>query len=342
MKILFSFRWIWVVTAMVTLYGCSTPKNVVDNGVNNILSAYIDEISESKLKEQLKVIAADSMQGRDTGSEGIRKAAQYIVNQYKQQGVTHPPQAQGWFQTVPRAYMRNRFNDSDNIWAFIEGSEKPEEILVISAHYDHIGFKGETIFNGADDNGSGTVAVMELARVFQKAAQEGARPKRSVLLLHVTGEERGLYGSAYYAHNPLYPLENTIANINIDMIGRVGEFHNNGNYIYVIGSDRLSTDLHNLNEEVNNKYIGLFLDYKYNDRKDPMMIYYRSDHYNFAKNGIPAIFFFNGLHPDYHKETDTVEKIDFKALRKRTQLIFALAWELANRPERIKVDRDGE
>ncbi|GIM58892.1 M28 family metallopeptidase [Capnocytophaga canimorsus] len=341
MKISFSFQWVFAI-AVVMLSACSTPKNVTDNGINKTLSNYINQISEEKLKEQLGVIASDQMQGRDTGSEGIRKAAQYIVEEYQKQGISYPPQAEGWFQTVPKAYMRNRFNDSDNIWAFIEGSEKPEEILVISAHYDHIGFEGNTIFNGADDNGSGTVAVMELARVFDKAAQEGHRPKRSILFLHVTGEERGLYGSAYYADHPLYPLKNTIANINIDMIGRIGEFHNNGNYIYVIGSDRLSTDLHNINEEVNSKHTKLFLDYKYNDRKDPMMIYYRSDHYNFAKHGIPAVFFFNGLHADYHKETDTVDKIDFKALQKRTQLIFGLAWELANRQERIKVDRDGK
>lgn len=163
------------------------------------------------------------------------------------------------------------------------------------------------------------------------------------MFLHVTGEEHGLHGSRYYSDNPLYPLENTVANINIDMIGRRDTLHpNTNNYIYVIGSDRLSSELHDINEAMNAKYANMELDYKYNDRNDPERIYYRSDHYNFAKKGIPAIFYFNGVHEDYHMPTDTPDKIEYDALAKRAQLAFAVAWELANREERIKVDRDGK
>ena len=226
-----------------------------------------------------------------------------------------------------------------NILGFIEGTDKKEEVLVISAHYDHLGKRGDDIYNGADDNGSGTTTVIELAEAFRLADSAGHGPRRSILFLLVTGEEKGLLGSYYYSENPIYELENTIADINIDMVGRVdAKYANNPNYIYVIGSDRLSTDLHKINEEANNKYAGLTLDYTYNSESDPNRFYFRSDHYNFAKNGIPAIFFFNGVHPDYHRTTDTVEKINFDKMEKVGRLIFHTAWELANREDRIRVD----
>lgn len=325
----------------LSIFGCSAQKNDIQND-DKSLSLFMNEISEQRLNQTLKVIASDEMQGRDTGSEGIKKAATYIVEQYTKEGISYPPKASGWFQSIPKSFWANRYGDSDNIWAFVKGSEKPDEVIVVSAHYDHVGMEYGQIYNGADDNGSGTVAVMELARVFNQAKKKGYAPKRSILFLLVTAEERGLYGSDYYSQNPLYPLENTVANINIDMIGRIDNLHTNNNYIYVIGADRLSSELHNINEKVNQKYVGLELDYKYDDRNDPWQIYYRSDHYNFAKHGIPSVFFFNGIHDDYHQPTDTHEKIDFEALTKRTKLIFALTWELANRPERIKVDRSGK
>lgn len=287
------------------------------------------------------------MQGRNTGEPGQKKAGEYIIEQYKKLGIPFPKGADSYYQRVPSDFMKRGFspklNDSENIWAYIEGSEKPDEVLVISAHYDHVGMKNGEIYNGADDDGSGTVAVMEIAKAFMKAKKEGNGPKRSILFLHVTGEEHGLHGSRFYSENPLFPLKNTIADINIDMIGRRDNLNpNDNNYIYVIGSDRLSSELHTINEEVNKKYTQLRLDYKYNDRNDPEQIYYRSDHYNFAKKGIPAIFFFNGIHDDYHKPTDEVEKIEFDLLTKRARLAFALAWELANRDKRIVVDRDGK
>ena len=310
-------------------------------------SNYITTIKAEELSKHLYIVAGDEMQGRNTGEPGQKKAGEYLISEYKKIGISFPPGATDFYQKVPSEFMKRGFapklNDSENIWAFIKGSEKPEEILVISAHYDHVGMKNGEIYNGADDDGSGTVALLEIAQAFKEAEKKGQGPKRSILFLHVTGEEHGLHGSRYYSENPLFPLENTIADINIDMIGRRDTLHPaTNNYIYVIGSDRLSSELHTINEEVNTKFTKLELDYKYNDRNDPERIYFRSDHYNFAKKGIPSIFFFNGIHADYHLPSDTPDKIEYDALAKRAQLAFALAWELANRKERIKVDKNGE
>ncbi|TPD67238.1 M28 family metallopeptidase [Flavobacterium microcysteis] len=308
---------------------------------------YMEAISAADLKTNLYVIAGDEMEGRNTGEPGQKKAGKYLISQYEKIGVSFPKGATDFYQKVPAEFMSRAFspklNDSENIWAFIEGSEKPDEILVISAHYDHVGMKNGQVFNGADDDGSGTVALLEIAKAFMLAKKDGHGPKRSILFLHVTGEEHGLHGSRYYAEHPLFPLKNTIADLNIDMIGRRDDKHkNNGNYVYLIGSDRLSTDLHKISENANAEYTKLLLDYKYNDRNDPERIYYRSDHYNFAKNGIPSLFYFNGVHEDYHKATDTPDKIEYDLLQKRAQLVFVTAWELANRKERPVIDRDGK
>ena len=155
----------------------------------------------------------------------------------------------------------------------------------------------------------------------------------------VTAEEKGLLGSEYYTARPVFPLESTVANINVDMVGRVDEkYQDNPDYIYVIGSDRLSTELHQINEQANDTYMHLTLDYTYNEPNDPNRYYYRSDHYNFAEKGIPAIFYFNGTHDDYHRASDTVEKINFAKMEKIGRLVFYTAWELANRDKRIEVD----
>lgn len=230
---------------------------------------------------------------------------------------------------------------SNNVLGFIEGSDDKlkNEIVIITAHYDHIGMSDGEVYNGADDDGSGTVALLELAEAFQKAKNEGNGPKRSVLIMPVSGEEKGLLGSSYYASNPVYPTENTVVDLNIDMIGRLDSAHlNNENYVYLIGSDKISKDLHNTSEAVNKTYSNLEFDYTYNDDNDPNRYYYRSDHYNFAKKGIPVIFYFNGVHADYHKSTDTVDKILFNKVEKITRLVFYTAWEIANRKNRLQID----
>lgn len=231
---------------------------------------------------------------------------------------------------------------SNNIMGFLKGSDPQlsDEVVILSAHMDHLGKRGEYIYHGADDDGSGTSCILTLANAFVKAKARGFGPKRSILFLTVTGEEKGLYGSDYYTTFPVLPLENTVTDLNIDMIGRIDDKHSklDSNYIYIIGSDKISHDLHNVLLKTNAKYSNLSLDFTYNTDKDPNRFYYRSDHYNFAKKGIPIIFFFNGIHADYHKPTDTIEKIRFDILKLRSRLIFFTAWEIANRPERIQVD----
>jgi len=237
-----------------------------------------------------------------------------------------------------------------DVVGFLPGSDPKlkNEVLVISAHYDHIGLnrrEGATdkVNNGADDDGSGTTGIMEIARAFSQAKKDGHGPKRSILFLGNVGEEKGLLGSEYYTSHPVIPLERTIADLNIDMIGRVGTEYlhsaDSSNYVYVIGSGMLSTDLHNVNEKANKTYTNLILDYKYDDLNDPNSFYTRSDHYNFAKHGVPIIFYFNGTHADYHQPGDEVSKIGFPMLAKRAQLVFYTAWDLANGAKRPVVDK---
>jgi len=303
---------------------------------------YANTITADDLKTHLYKFASDEMQGRMTGTEGQKMAAQYLKDYYIKEGI-NPPTDAGYYQDIPASYF-SRSKDpkaSENVVAFIKGSEKPDEILVLSAHYDHVGTDADgNVFNGADDDGSGTVAVLEMAEAFQQAVKDGNGPKRSILFLHVTGEEIGLYGSKYYTDNPIFPLANTVADLNTDMIGRIDpDKKDNPNYIYLIGSDKLSQTLHDISEEMNKTYTNLELDYTFNDENDPNRFYFRSDHYNFAKNNVPIIFYFNGVHEDYHKMTDTPDKIEYDLMAKRAQLIFQTAWEVANREERITADK---
>ncbi|HEY4335623.1 MAG TPA: M28 family peptidase, partial [Puia sp.] len=230
---------------------------------------------------------------------------------------------------------------SSDVLGFLEGTDLKDQILVISAHYDHLGKKGDVIWYGADDDGSGTVSVLELAEAFAKAKAAGKGPRRSVLFLANSGEEKGLFGSQYYSEHPTYPLEKTTADLNIDMIGRIDPNRKIGdstNYVYVVGSDKLSTELKPLSEGNNKKYSKLELDYKFDDANDPEMIYYRSDHYNFARKGVPIIFYFDGIHKDYHQPSDTPDKINYDIMEKRARLVFFTAWEMANRNEMMKRD----
>ncbi|UOQ97896.1 M28 family peptidase [Hymenobacter sp. 5317J-9] len=228
---------------------------------------------------------------------------------------------------------------TENVLGFLEGSDKKDEVLVISAHYDHLGVKHDTIYNGADDDGSGTVAVLQLAKAFAQAKNEGHGPRRSILFVAMTAEEEGLFGSEYYTAHPVFPLANTIADLNIDMVGRTDRKHGTKrHFVCVVGSDKLSSELHAINEAANRDYTHMELDYHFNVPNEPEHIYYRSDHYNFARRKIPVIFYTTGEHADYHKATDDVDKIEFDKLAERAQLVFYTAWELANREQRIVVD----
>lgn len=230
-----------------------------------------------------------------------------------------------------------------NVLGVIEGSDKKDEYVVITSHYDHVGKRSDgTIYYGADDDGSGTTGILELAEAFTAAKAAGKGPRRSIVLMTVSGEEKGLWGSQYYSENPVFPLEKTTVDLNIDMIGRIGTDYlkdkDSVNYVYTIGDDKLSSDLAPITDQVNTTYTKMKLDRRYNDPKDPNRFYYRSDHYNFAAKGVPIIFYFNGVHADYHKPTDTPDKINYPLMAKRAQLVFYTAWEIANREEMLKRD----
>jgi Zn-dependent M28 family amino/carboxypeptidase len=301
---------------------------------------YAETIEEQDLKELLYVYASDYFQGRETGTLGQKRAVTFLREFYQNRNIKAAQGTQDYFQPMELT-IKGQPIATENVVAIIEGSSKPEEYIVISSHLDHEGIKNGEIYNGADDDGSGTVALLEIAEAFQAAAAEGNGPARSIIFLHVSGEEKGLLGSRYYTDNPLYPLANTVANLNIDMVGRIDPKREsqNRNYVYLIGTDRLSTELHKISEQTNDATLKMDLDYTYNAADDPNRFYFRSDHYNFAKNNIPVIFYFNGTHADYHKPTDTVEKIEYDLLAQRAQLVFYTAWELANRENRIVVDK---
>ena len=240
--------------------------------------------------------------------------------------------------------MEVKIVKTENVLGYLEGTDKKDEVVVVTAHYDHIGKRktgeGDLINNGADDDGSGTTTVMELAKIFALAKSEGKGPRRSILFMTVTGEEKGLLGSEYYSEHPIFPLEKTVVDLNIDMVGRRDAQHkDSAPYVYVIGSDKLSTDLHNLSENSNKTNTNLIFDYTYNDQNHPDRLYYRSDHWNFAKKNIPIIFYFDGIHEDYHKPSDEIEKIEFDLMAKRAQCVFYTAWEIANREQRLVVDK---
>lgn len=296
-------------------------------------------ITAKELKENLYVYASDYFQGRETGTVGQRRAVDFLQNFYSTQGIEEAKGTDNYTQPM-KLNIKGVEVETENVAAIIKGSKFPDEYIVISSHLDHIGIKNGEINNGADDDGSGTVALLEIAEAFKMAADVGQGPKRSLIFLHVTGEEKGLLGSSYYANNPLYPLTQTMTNLNVDMIGRTDPKREDKdpNYIYLIGADRLSQDLHDISEATNTKYTQFKLDYTFNEEKDPNRFYYRSDHYNFAKNNIPVIFYFSGTHEDYHKPGDTPDKIMYDLLAKRTQLIFYTAWELANRTDKIRLN----
>ena len=301
---------------------------------------FAESIDRQDLKELLYVYASDFFQGRETGKLGQKRAVTFLKEFYEKRGIAPAKGTDDYFQRMELT-IKGEAVSTENVVAIIEGSTKPDEYVVISSHLDHEGIKNGQIYNGADDDGSGSVALLEIAEAFQKAAEAGKGPQRSVIFLHVSGEEKGLLGSKYYTDNPLYPLANTIADFNIDMVGRTDPKResDNRNYIYLIGSDRLSNELHEISEEANKATTNIELDYTYNAEDDPNRFYFRSDHYNFAKNNIPVIFYFNGTHADYHKPTDTVEKIQYDLLEERARLVFYTAWEVANRKDRLVVDK---
>ena len=324
-----------------------TSLSISVNAQNSKVTDFAKSITEQELMELLYVYASDYFQGRKTGSKGQKIAVDFLRDYYKNLNIQAAEGTNNYFQEMTLK-VDGKMVSTENVASIIKGSEFPDEYIVLTSHLDHIGLEGGEINNGADDDGSGTVTMLEIAEALQIGLENGYKPRRSIVFLHVTGEEEGLLGSAYYTENPLYPLEQTIVNLNIDMIGRNDPLHErDDDYLYLIGSDILSQDLHDISVSINEKYSKLDLDFRYND---PMLkvyergrhyanrYYYRSDHYNFAKNDIPVIFYFSGTHEDYHLPTDTVEKINYPLLTKRARFIFHTLWELANREDRIKLN----
>ncbi len=237
-----------------------------------------------------------------------------------------------------------------NVAALLSGSdpELAHEVIVLMAHYDHVGVgaadeSGDRIYNGADDNGSGTVGLMAIANALTEAKKAGAGPRRSVLFLHVTGEEKGLLGSRYYSDNPTVPIANVAAALNIDMIGRIeAKRYESGdtNYVYLIGASLISSKVDSLVRAANDKTTKIFLDPGLNDLNDPQQIYRRSDHWNFGRLGVPFAFFFTGIHDDYHQPSDSPDKITYDAMANRLKMIYGTTIELANDTERPVVDNE--
>lgn len=232
--------------------------------------------------------------------------------------------------------------NASNVVGVIEGTDKKDEYVFVTGHYDHLGKQNGKIYYGADDDGSGTCSVITMAEAFAKAKAAGNGPRRTMIFMTVSGEEKGLWGSEYYSDHPVFSLDKTSVDLNIDMVGRIDTERKSAdtlNYVYVIGHDKLSSDLPVINEGANNKYTQLTLDYKFDDPKDPNRIYFRSDHYNFARKGVPILFFYDGmLKSDYHQPTDTIDKIYWDVYEKRVKMIFHTAWEMANRDEMLKRD----
>ncbi|RLJ68652.1 peptidase M28-like protein [Lacinutrix venerupis] len=339
-----------IASAFLVVGSCSETKysTKIENLEHNVeiidkelVLQYSKTITPQDLKSRLDIFCSEEFQGRATGKQGQKKASNYLRSFYKEKNIAPKVNDSTYYQTIPEDFLPKGMGASENILAYIKGSQYPEEVLIISGHLDHLGIKNDAIFFGADDNGSGTVAITEIAEAFKLAEQQGHSPKRSILFLHLTAEEIGLQGSKFYIENPVFNLDKTIANLNIDMIGRVDNKHeNNTDYIYLIGADRISKELHYISAKTAQTFTNLELDYKYNSENDKNRYYYRSDHYNFAKKSIPVIFYFNGEHKDYHKPTDTPEKINYPLLAKRAKLIFATAWQLANRKDFLIKNED--
>jgi len=237
---------------------------------------------------------------------------------------------------------------TQNVIGIVDGTDKKSEFIAIGAHYDHVGMssstQGDNIFNGADDDGSGTVSILEIAHAFQT----GPKPKRSIVFVWHCGEEKGLWGSRYFTEKPTVPIESIVTQLNIDMIGRsklpgdtkpANRLLTATDEVYVVGSRKLSEELGALSDSVNKDLLKLKFNYHYDEPNDPENIYGRSDHYNYARKGIPIIFYFDGVHEDYHRPGDEWQKIDYVKMQNVARTVYATAWTLSERKDRVKVDK---
>ncbi|MGQ0765831.1 MAG: M28 family metallopeptidase [Gemmatimonadota bacterium] len=290
-------------------------------------------ITATALYSHIQTIAHDSMMGRATPSRGLELTAAYIARQFQLFGLRPAGDSTGFVQRYPLRPRRQGESgpspSAPNVVGIVDGSDLAlrSEYIVFTAHMDHIGVgapvNGDSIYNGADDDASGTAALIELARAFRTA---GLLPRRSLIFLAVSGEERGLLGSEHFVSNPPVPVEKMVANVNLDMLGR-----NWRDTIAAIGKDHsdLGATLDRVavqHPELGMKVVG--------DLWPLDRFFFRSDHFNFARRGVPAIFLFNGTHTDYHRPSDSPEKIDSEKLSRLTRLMFRFGLELANGAQR--------
>jgi len=318
-------------------------------------------VSELLLKKHVYTLASDSLQGRETGTIGQFRAADYCIGAFNKnqllpvfqldslrwtflQKYYFTPALVSFFGRMAVVAKRSELSNppsaensqvlfAHNVGGLLVGSDLKNEVIIISAHYDHLGKQGNLIYNGADDNASGTASVLAIAAAFDSLAQQGIRPRRSVLFLLFSGEEGGLVGSKYFVDNSPIPMSQIVCNLNVDMVGRTDwEHRRKNNYCYLI-TGKSATELKQTIETANQQTVKLSIDYRYDSENDPSQFYYRSDHYNFAKKGIPIAFFMDGEHPDYHQPSDTANKINYKILQKRATLVFQSAWMMANPKE---------
>ena len=324
-------------------------------------------VSSLLLKEHVFMLASDSLQGRETGTTGQLQAAFYCTNSLRKSRLLSAfriDSIRGSFRqtfaftitdvalfgnsrvpgSAPPTYKRhelaplpvtakdsNRVLLGHNLAGLLIGTDLKQEVVVLSAHYDHLGRSGSQIFHGADDNASGTATVLGVAAVFDSLARQGVRPRRSILFVLFSGEEGGLLGSQYFVYNSPIPLNQFVCDLNVDMVGRVDYFHRKKpDYCYLI-TDKLGRELQTTAETANQQSVNLALNQGgYDTKNDPEQHFYRSDQYNFAKLGLPVLFFTSGQHPDYHRPSDTADRIVYDVLQKRATLVFQTAWRVAN------------
>lgn len=322
-------------------------------------------VSDSLLRQHVFALATDSLQGRATGTQGEVKAAFYCTQilrrnrmlpvfrldsirasfyqQYPFKTVQVIPFGKSFYGSAPATFNRNELvyqplpNKSDpkvlfghNVAGLLIGTDLKQEIIVLSAHFDHLGVSDGRIFHGADDNASGTATILSAAAVFDSLARQGIRPRRSILFVLFSGEEGGLIGSEYFIRNSPIPLQQLVCDLNVDMVGRVDHQHKEKpDYCYLLAGKQD----HSLREAVgiaNKQSVAIELDYTYDTENDPNQYFFRSDQFNFAQAGVPVLFFMDGKHPDYHKSSDTADKIVYEVLQKRATLVWQTAWLLAN------------
>ena len=325
---------------------------------NKTYLSIINQVSEDSLRKYEFTLASELFGGRKTHTDKGLLTSNYIANCFRSNGLKAPfGHSYAQIISVPQKPLHsapplndekisNNLNNvsesnfaAQNIIGVLRGRNSEKAHLVITAHHDHMGRSEDGILYGADDNGSGISALIEVSRILSQAAKKGIRPKRTIVFVSTDAEEKKLVGSDYYVNNPVLPISKTYCNVNFDMIGRIDSIHlgskNLSNYIYCIYKDTMNQVLNDsyLNN-LNDKYTQLILDERYEkeaESKVPYSLVTRSDHYPFMKKGIPSIWLFSGFHNDYHQTTDTPDKICYPELKKRVQFVLALIWDLANK-----------